>query len=655
MSARLRLSVAIPLVSISFAVPLAAQQARAANAVSNDNRVAAGHLVNGVLRLQLEAREASWYPEETSGPAIPVFAFAEAGRPAQAPGPMIRVRAGTALHVTVRNALPRPMRLRGLQDHASAALDSIVMAPGETQEFRFRVDIPGTYYYWGRTESLPPYPEPGIARDALLVGAFIVDPAGTKPPTGERVLVITMWSDTLAALGVKSDQADRVDRRELFTRERWVVTAVNGRSWPHTERLSYTVGDTIHWRVINGSPAPHPMHLHGFYFDVDARGDGQRDTVFTPAQRRQAVTEWMSRGTTMAMTWVPTRPGNWLFHCHLVTHIAETLRLGPPGEQAQTGHPNHAEGGMAGLVMGIRVAPARNAALASDPRPRRKLRVFVTERANVYGDQPGYSYILQEGPSPPASDSIRTPSSTIVLHQHEPTEITVLNVAKHMATIHWHGVELESFYDGVGDWSGWGTRVAPAIAPGDSFIVRLTPPRAGTFIYHTHTSESVQLPSGLYGTFLVVPENAPQDTTERVFLLGIGGPLEDARPVVNGSATPSPIELRAGFAHRFRFINISPLESHTVQLMSGAAMQQWRALAKDGADLPAQQATLHPGAVFLHPGETYDFEVMRQGPESLTLKIISPETITNRLAFRARGVARDAIPRVVTEIPVIVR
>ena len=224
-----------------------------------------------------------------------------------------------------------------------------------------------------------------------------------------------------------------------------------------------------------------------------------------------------------------------------------------------------------------------------------------------------------------------------------------------MATIHWHGVELESFYDGVGDWSGWGTRVAPAIAPGDSFVVRLTPPRAGTFIYHTHTNEAIQLTSGLYGTLLVLPENAPPDTTERVFLLGIGGPLDDARPVVNGSATPPPIEVRAGIAHRFRFINISPLESHTVQLTSGSAVQQWRALAKDGADLPAQQATMQPGALFLHPGETYDFEIMRQAPESLTLKIVSPETIANRFAARARGVARDAIPRITTEIPVIVR
>ena len=658
MSARLGVGAAIPVLFVACAASLASQAirpGRAATAVPNENRATAGRLANRVLTLQLEAREANWYPEATAGPPVPIFAFAEAGRRPQVPGPMIRVPAGTDMRVTVRNRLPTPLRLRGLQDHASAALDSVVVVPGETRAFHFRVDIPGTYYYWGRTESLPSIPEPGIARDGALTGAFIVDPAGTKPLKGERVLVITMWSDTLAALGAKSDHADRVLRRELIARDRWFLGAVNGRSWPLTERLSYPMGDTIHWRVINASPVPHPMHLHGFYFVVDSRGDGQRDTVFTPAQRRQAVTEWMSRGTTMAMTWLPTRPGNWLFHCHLVTHIAETNKLAARAEHDAGARHNHAEDGMSGLVMGIRIAPVRRAPLIPDPRRRRQLRVFVTERASVYGDQPGLSYIVQEGPTPPAPDSLRVPSSTILLRQNEPTEITVLNASSYLATIHWHGVELESFYDGVGDWSGWGTRVAPPIAPGDSFVVRLTPQRAGTFIYHTHTNEAVQLPSGLYGTLIVLPDHAPHDTTERVFLLGIGGPLDDARPVVNGLASPPPIELRAGVAHRFRFINISPLESHTVQLMSGGTMQQWRAVAKDGADLPAQQATAQPGVVALHPGETYDFEVMRQGPESLTMKIISPETITNRLAARARGVSRDLFPRIVTEIPVIVR
>ena len=40
--------------------------------------------------------------------------------------------------------------------------------------------------------------------------------------------------------------------------------------------------------------------------------------------------------------------------------------------------------------------------------------------------------------------------------------------------------------------------------PGQSFIVRITPPRAGTFIYHTHWHDEAQLAGGLYGPLLVM-------------------------------------------------------------------------------------------------------------------------------------------------------
>jgi FtsP/CotA-like multicopper oxidase with cupredoxin domain len=641
---------------VSHSAPIHTRTPPPSTAIANDNRVPAGRLARGLLTLDLEAREALWYPEESAGPPIQIVAFAEAGGPPRAPGPMIRVRAGTQMRITVRNTLTVPMRLWGLQDRSGSGLDSSVIAPGSVQTFQFRADIPGTFLYWGRTGVRPASPLPGATKDAVLTGAFIVDPAGVAPRKDERVLMISLFADTITALGLKSVRADQEMQRELIPRERWFVTAINGLSWPHTERLTYNLGDTVRWRVINASPAPHPMHLHGFYFDVHSRGDANRDTIYTPSRERKAVTEWMPAATTMAMTWIPTRPGNWVFHCHLVTHISDAARLPQVDKPSMAnGHMNHAENAMAGLVMGLRVLPKGKFALAPQNSSRRRLRVFVTQREHAYGEQPGYSYILQEGPTPPAPDSLRIPSSTITLHQNEPTEITVVNVSKATATIHWHGIELESYYDGVGDWSGWNNHVAPPIAPGDSFVVRLTPQRAGTFIYHTHNDENTQLSSGLYGALIVLPPNGVADTTERVFLLGIGGPGDNAHAVINGASTHPPIDLRAGVPRRFRFINISPLESHTVQLVSGSTVQTWRALAKDGADLSPQQAVSVPSTLQLHPGETYDFEVMRAKPESLTLKVSSPETIQVRRTFMAKGVLREALPRVTTEIPITVR
>ena len=385
-------------------------------AMPNENRLSAGRLVNGVLTLSLEARAVDWFPEDTGGPAVPVYAFAEVGQSATVPGPMIRVPVGTEVRVSVRNTLAKPLRLRGFQQRVGATLDSTVLAPGATQEIQFRADVPGTYYYWGRTEPIPPVPVPGRGRDGSLIGAFVVDGPET-PRKDERILLITMWQDTATALGLKSEYAHQVLRREGVQRNSWLLFAVNGRSWPHTERLSYAVGDTVRWRIINGANFPHPMHLHGFHFNVLARGGAIRDTIYAPEQRRVAVTEWMVAGTTVTMTWVPERAGNWLFHCHFVTHISDANRARAQVDHPEAGRMKHVEHGMAGLVMGIHVKPGAGNAIARDPAPRRRLRLFVTERANVFNDQPAYSYVLQEGTTPPAADSVRPVGSTIVLRQ----------------------------------------------------------------------------------------------------------------------------------------------------------------------------------------------------------------------------------------------
>jgi FtsP/CotA-like multicopper oxidase with cupredoxin domain len=373
-------------------------------------------------------------------------------------------------------------------------VDSVALAPGEAREVRLRANTPGTYYYWGRTIG----PGNGVGRldDSQLSGAFVVDPAGS--PGRDRILYLTAWvhpADTGLAVG---------ERRE--------VLAINGLSWPETERFAFQVGDSVRWRVINGNTRIHPMHLHGFYFNVKSRGTATRDTLYGPAEQRRAVTEFMAAGSTMTMSWVPTRPGNWLFHCHLIAHIGPAIRKHYPqlGASSASSHApdaagsrNHAYDGMAGLVTGITVTARTKPAYPHAPASR-SLRLFVQKRAHYLGDAPGYGFILQEGSIPPAPDSVRIPGSPIVLVRGEPVEITLVNRTDELVSVHWHGIEVESYYDGVADWSGEAGHTAPRIAPGDSFVVRLNPDRAGTFIYHTHQDEGMQLSSGLYGPFIVL-------------------------------------------------------------------------------------------------------------------------------------------------------
>jgi manganese oxidase len=587
-----------------------------------DYRHAAGTRHADTLVVALEVRDARWRPEGDKGFELPALTFVERGTPARVPGPMLRVPAGTVIKATLANTTALPVAVFGLQDHPAGPVpDSVLVAPNVEQVLTFRVTAPGTYYYWGRTRKPGSKPSPfdaiasGLADEGTLIGALIVDPAGETAPVGERVLMLTRWA------GPTYDGAPE-DRS-------WNIT-VNGASWPHTERLEYTTGDTVRWRVLNPMGVYHPMHLHGFYFDVTSRGDNKLDTLYTPQQRRTVVTELMSSFSTMSLAWVPDRPGNWLFHCHLIRHMDLRQRLGPDtmyrtqkhgAHTANGSAPNHAEDHMAGLVLGIVVHPtmaqAGAAALARAvgiDRPagrERVLRLFATSKARVFGDAPGYSFIQQDGARAPAADSMRLPGSTLVLTRAEPTRITVVNHTTAPLAVHWHGMEIESWFDGVGGWSGMGRSVRPPIAPGDSFAVRMTPRRSGTFIYHSHDETGSQLGSGLYGALLVMEPGQARDTTrDHLIVLGLRGVNNTACLAVNGDSLPKPLSLSAGVAHRLRFVSIPASERVFIDLVRGdSTVQSWIPLAYDGAELSGDRQVARRARTVMSAGQTLDVQV----------------------------------------------
>ncbi|AHG92470.1 multicopper oxidase type 2 (plasmid) [Gemmatirosa kalamazoonensis] len=564
-------------------------------AAPNDNRVAAGRLREGVLTVHLVARGVSWRPDGPRGCALGVRAFAEEGKTARIPGPLVRVRAGTEVRATVRNALASPLWVRGLRDRADSTLDSVLVAPGATREFRFRATALGAWYYWaGAVDARVPVSDV----NGQLVGALVVDPAN-GPRLGDRVFVMTRWTPD-GQIGTATFQ----------------LNALNGLSWPHTERLAYAVGDSVRWHVINASDELHMMHLHGFYYRVIARGDAAHDSALTSTIKPMAVTIATRRGEWMSIVWSPDRAGNWLFHCHILAHMSAAQRLG-----ATDGHEAH---DMAGLLLGITVRPPPGAhTAAATARPARVLQLYADTRPRVFGERPGFGFVLQDGARTPAPDSIRIPGMPLVLTRGEPVQITVHNRLPTPIGVHWHGIELESYYDGVGGFSGAAGRIAPMIAPGDSFIARMTPPRAGTFIYHVHSERGDELVSGLYGPLLVLEPGAPLDArVERLLVIATGGPGADAPTFVNGKATPDTLSLVAGTRYRLRVIDISANDAHALALREpGGALATWRVIGRDGRDVPAAQAVPQPARENTAAGVTRDFELTPTAPGDYALSI----------------------------------
>ena len=600
--------------------------------LTHDNLTPAGKLEKGVLTLHLKIGEGAWYPNAEDGAWLPVLAFGEEGGALMIPGPPIRVAQGTEIHVSVHNTMPIPAMVHGLDQRPGDGKSVLQIPPGQTREASFQAGAPGTYYYWANSGDQDVALDSRLPENTQLDGAFIVDPPGA--PINDRIMVIGLWYQTLVPFDVDHGA------HELLT--------VNGRAWPHTTRLTYNQGETAHWRVINPSVSEHPMHLHGAYYRVDSKGDGERDSIYAADQQRLVVTESMREGQTMAVTWTPEHSGNWIFHCHLAAHFAADLASTVEEVMGvHQGESHHADTGMAGLVIGITVRPAKIEPTPASGRAVRRITMTLSERPAAAGIHKCISVELNDGAHSVVTVASAASGPPLVLHSGEPTEITVVNHLSQPTAIHWHGIELESYYDGVPGVGGDSRQVTPSIQPGTSFVAKMTPPRAGTFIYHTHWHDIGQLTGGLYGPMIVLPPGEDYDPAiDKVFLVSREGPDDVRDPVLlNGSNTPPGQQWQVGTRYRLRFINITPNNGGmTFFLRDGDKPVQWLPVGKDGADLPPAQRVARDAKQRVSVGETYDFEYQPTAAGSLVVDLYRPFDKTHvKIPVQVVGAARAAV------------
>jgi FtsP/CotA-like multicopper oxidase with cupredoxin domain len=583
----------------------------------NDNRSPAGELRNGVLNVRLVLGEGRWRPESEDGQVLTVYAFGESGERLQNPGPLIRVPQGTEIQAFVHNTLPQAATVHGLGEKPGKQDDALLIPPGATREVRFKAGSPGTHYYWATTTGSTVQWRTPV--ETQLSGAFIIDPPGVVAT--DRVFVIGLWYQ-----GVR------------FTPDFRQIAVVNGKSWPYSERFTFHVGETVLWRWVNPSILPHAMHLHGFYFHVNGVGDGKRHQAYREAERPFVVTQLAKVGDTFDMSWTPERAGRWLFHCHMLVHMSPHEELATEEHRSVLKPASHKHGtgqeieraGMGGLVLGITVLGREEDSSRPVWRPERKMQLEINQRRE--GERPLYALEVRDAAKPQSPSPGRAPKNLIgpplVLTRGQPVEIEVLNRTQQPTAIHWHGIELESYYDGVAGWTGTSQQTTPAIQPGGSFTARMAPPRAGTFIYHTHWHELAQLENGIYGPLIVMPPGRQFDPAhDKVFLFSMGlfepfGPML----LINGRPQPAPIQLSTGRKYRFRLINIAPNQAGLrASLRRGPGTPvQWRIIAKDGADLAPLVATMQTADLPVTVGETYDFEYEAAVPEELALEIYLP-------------------------------
>ena len=90
-----------------------------------------------------------------------------------------------------------------------------------------------------------------------------------------------------------------------------------------------------------------------------------------------------------------------------------------------------------------------------------------------------------------------TPGPTIEAVEGDRVRILVTNRLPEHTTIHWHGILLPNGMDGVGGLN------QPHIKPGETYAYEFTLRQHGTFMYHPHADEMVQMAVGMMGMFII--------------------------------------------------------------------------------------------------------------------------------------------------------
>lgn len=95
----------------------------------------------------------------------------------------------------------------------------------------------------------------------------------------------------------------------------------------------------------------------------------------------------------------------------------------------------------------------------------------------------------------------QSPGPTIECVEGDKVRIFVTNRLPEHTTIHWHGIFLPAGMDGVGGLN------QPQIPPGKTYAYEFELKQSGTFMYHPHADEMVQMAMGMMGSLVVHPKD----------------------------------------------------------------------------------------------------------------------------------------------------
>ncbi len=250
------------------------------------------HLVAEVLRQKI-------HPDKT----IDAWGFN-----GSAPAPTIQVTQGDHVRVIFDNHLPEPSSIHwhGFEDMVGydgmPGISQEPVKPGGRFVYEFDIHQAGTYFYHSH-----------MAMQEMLgmLGGFIMHPRTPHQPHCDK--------DFLLHLQEYAVLPNNTVPNTMNMEYNWLL--LNGKAGPASTPLIVRQGDRVRMRFVNLGMDHHPMHLHGYTFQVTGTEGGRiPQTAWWPGN---TVLVGVAQARDVEI--IADRPGDWMLHCHLPHHMMNQM------------------------------------------------------------------------------------------------------------------------------------------------------------------------------------------------------------------------------------------------------------------------------------------------------------------------------------------
>jgi FtsP/CotA-like multicopper oxidase with cupredoxin domain len=229
----------------------------------------------------------------------------------QSPGPTIEAVEGDKVRIFVTNKLPEHTTVHWhgmLVPNGMDGVGGLVqphIKPGKTFVYEFVLKSSGTFMYH-------PHADEMVQMAMGMMGTFIVHPRDPNFMRVDRDFVFLLNSHDI-------DPGSYVPK--VMTMLDFNLWTMNSRVFPGIDHLAVRKGDRVRVRVGNLSMTTHPIHMHGYHFEVTCTDGGW----VRPEARWPEVTIDIPVGGMRAYEFVADEPGDWALHCHKSHHTMNAM------------------------------------------------------------------------------------------------------------------------------------------------------------------------------------------------------------------------------------------------------------------------------------------------------------------------------------------